>query len=59
MDVASSFYFVGIFQRDVRMDGVLGQLFVSRKKKNSTYIDEQTMKLYFVGIFWRDAGNGR
>ena len=29
------------------------------KKKNSTYIDEQTMKLYFVGIFKRDAGNGR
>ena len=29
------------------------------KKKVLTYIDEQTMKLYFVGIFWRDARNGR
>ena len=32
-------------------------LFVSRKKRNVlTYIDERTMKLYFVGIFWRDVG---
>ena len=29
------------------------------KKINSTYIDERTMKLYFVGIFQRDARNGR
>ena len=36
---------------------VLRRLFVSRKKRNVlTYIDEQTMKSYFVGIFQIDVG---